>query len=360
MIEVKNLKKSFDGQTILQNVNFTVNKGDSVVIIGGSGCGKSTLLRCLNRLIVPDEGEILFEGKNILDKKTDVDLFRRKVGMVYQQFNLFEHLNVMENMILAPMKVLKMSEKDATERAEELLKKVGMENRRYRMPSALSGGQKQRVAIARTLMMQPECILFDEPTSALDPTMVDEVESVIRRLVDDGMTSVIVTHEMRFAEKISSNILFLAEKGIYEEGPAEQIFHNPKRELTRQFVYRSRMFNRKVTRRDVDLLSLNSELKSFAMPYGLNRKQTLGISYILEEILMPILQIEEVNDASVSLICDESGSGHKLIIECEGYKADTELAPEFDDMGRLLARNFTQSIDYYVNATGNWEVTYVL
>ena len=227
MITIRNLTKRFEGNTILKNVNLEVKKGDSVVIIGGSGCGKSTLLRCINRLIVPDEGEILIDGQNILAKDADVDAIRRKMGMVYQSFNLFSHLNILENVILAPMKVAGMSRSDAVDLAKQLLKRVGMSGRENAMPSELSGGQKQRVAIARTLAMHPQVVLFDEPTSALDPTMVDEVESVIRDLVSEGMTSVLVTHEMRFAKSVASKVIFLAEKGIYEQGTPEQVAENP-------------------------------------------------------------------------------------------------------------------------------------
>ena len=200
MIKVRGLSKSYDGNLIFENVNFDIKKGSTTVIIGGSGCGKSTLLRCINRLETPDAGSIEIDGENILAPDANLDQIRRKLGMVYQSFNLFSHLNVMENMILAPMKVSGMSQSEAIRQAEELLALVGMENRRYHMPNQLSGGQKQRVAIARALAMKPEVMLFDEPTSALDPTMVDEVESVIRRLVDAGMTSMPVRGIPRAAE----------------------------------------------------------------------------------------------------------------------------------------------------------------
>jgi len=358
MIEVRNLKKSFDGHTILENVNFTVNDGDSIVIIGGSGCGKSTLLRCLNHLIVPEEGEILFNGKNILDKKTDIDEYRRHVGMVYQHFNLFEHLNIMENMILAPMKVLHISQDEAVARAEKLLDKVGMLNRKYRMPDALSGGQKQRVAIARTLMMEPDLILFDEPTSALDPTMVDEVESVIKKLIEGGMTSVIVTHEMRFAEKISNRTIFLAEKSIYEEGPSDRIFTAPQRELTRQFIYRSRLFTRDTEAKSIDYYSLLSELRAFAVPYGCSAKQSAGIKSVFDEVLMPLLGT--AGKCTVQLICSESGVGHKLILAFPTLSSDPLQMPQLDAIGLKLLRQYIEGISSAANSEGTWEVTATL
>jgi len=358
MIEVKNLKKSFGSNTILENVSFTVNDGDSIVIIGGSGCGKSTLLRCLNHLIVPEQGEILFNGQNILDKKTDIDEYRRHVGMVYQHFNLFEHLNIMENMILAPMKVLHMSRDEAVAKAETLLDRVGMLNRKFRMPDALSGGQKQRVAIARTLMMEPDMILFDEPTSALDPTMVDEVESVIKNLIDNGMTSVIVTHEMRFAEKISNRTIFLAEKGIYEEGPSAQIFSAPQRELTRQFIYRSRLFSKDVDITTIDYYSLLSELRAFVMPYGCNAKQASAIKSVFDEILMPLLK--SVEKCTIRFVCSESGSGHKLILAFPTVTEDPLQMPQLDAIGLKLLKQYVETVSSALNSEGKWEVTVVL
>jgi len=358
MIEVKNLTKSFGNHTILKNISFTVNDGDSVVIIGGSGCGKSTLLRCLNHLVVPEEGEILFNGKNILDKKADIDAYRTRIGMVYQHFNLFEHLNVMENMILAPMKVLHLSKEEAVSRAETLLDKVGMLNRKYRDPAALSGGQKQRVAIARTLMMQPDMILFDEPTSALDPTMVDEVERVIKNLIQNGMTSVIVTHEMRFAEKISNRTIFLAEKGIYEEGPSEQLFTAPKRELTRQFIYRSRLFTKEVDIAGIDYRSLVSELRNFASSYGCTADQEQGIKSCIDEILMPLLTAKY--NGIVQFNCSETGAGHKLIFEFPSLKENPLETSLLDAVGLQLLGQYTQSISSDINADKNREITVVL
>jgi len=358
MIEVRNLKKSFDGNTILENISFTVNDGDSLAIIGGSGCGKSTLLRCLNHLITPEEGKIFFNGRNILDKKCDIDEYRQHIGMVYQHFNLFEHLNIMENMILAPMKVLRMSQDEAIAKAEILLDRVGMLNRKYRMPSALSGGQKQRVAIARTLMMEPDMILFDEPTSALDPTMVEEVESVIKNLIQNGMTSVIVTHEMRFAEKISSRTIFLAEKGIYEEGPSSQIFTAPQRELTRQFIYRSRLFSRDVSRENIDYYSLLSEIRACAMPYGCTKKQSTGFDSLVDEILIPLVNAD--NPCTVSLICSETGVGHKLIFGFPNLKEDPLKMPELDEMGMKLLGLYTESVSSALNVDGKWEVAAIV
>lgn len=242
MISIRNLKKSFGDNLVFENVNLEINKGDAVVIIGGSGCGKSTMLRCINRLEVPDQGQILIDGQDILAPNADVETIRRKLGMVYQSFNLFSHLNVMENMILAPMKVLGQSKDEAIREAERLLEMVGMENRRYHMPNQLSGGQKQRVAIARALAMEPEILLFDEPTSALDPQMVGDVLDVMSALAKEGLTMLIVTHEMAFARDVSKNIVFMKDGVIWEQGAPEQIMINPEREETKDFL--SRFTNR--------------------------------------------------------------------------------------------------------------------
>ena len=201
LIQIKNMTKSFDKQVILKDINLEIYKGEVVSILGPSGCGKSTLLRSMNLLEKPDCGEIIFEGENLLDKSVSVDKVRQKIGMVFQQFNLFPHMTVLENLKLAPMKLKKMSDEDATAQAESLLKKVGLLEKADAYPASLSGGQKQRIAIARTLAMNPDVILFDEPTSALDPEMVGEVLNLIRELAREGMTMIIVTHEMAFARR---------------------------------------------------------------------------------------------------------------------------------------------------------------
>ncbi len=358
MIEVKNLKKSFDGNTILQNVNFTVNKGDSIAIIGGSGCGKSTLLRCLNLLTVPEEGEIIFDNQNILDKETDIDAYRQRVGMVFQHFNLFEHLNVLENMILVPIKVLKMDQAEAIQKAEKILDRVGMLNRKYRMPGALSGGQKQRVAIARALMMEPDVMLFDEPTSALDPNMVDEVESVIKDLIDNGMTAVIVTHEMRFAEKISNRTIFLAEQGIYEEGPSEQIFNSPKRELTKQFIYRARMYSSDLSKDTIDYYSLLSEIRGFAANYGFSEAQFGGLRSVFDEILMPLINLDYA--CTLQFVASETGDGHKLSMIFPDIKSDPLTMEVLDAIGLKLLKSYVKDVSSETNSDAQWEVSVII
>ncbi len=236
MIKVKNLKKSYGKNDVLKGINTEIKDGELVSIIGPSGSGKSTFLRCLNALEEITEGEILIDGVSLTDKKTNINELRAEVGMVFQQFNLFPHKTVLENIILAPMKVKKISRTEAESRARALLKKVGLEEKADVSPHTLSGGQKQRVAIARSLAMQPKIILFDEPTSALDPELVGEVLAVMKELAEEGMTMVVVTHEMSFARDVSDRVLFFDQGIIMEEGEPQAIFSNPKHERTRSFL----------------------------------------------------------------------------------------------------------------------------
>ena len=236
MIRVNNLHKSFEKNEVLKGINEYVKKGEVVVVIGPSGSGKSTFLRCLNLLEVPTSGEIIFEGKNITDKKVDINKIREKMGMVFQQFNLFPHKTVLDNLTIAPIKVKGVSKFEAEKKAKELLQRVGLFNKSDAYPSSLSGGQKQRIAIARALAMDPDVMLFDEPTSALDPEMVGEVLNVMKELAKEGMTMVVVTHEMGFAREVGDRILFMDKGNIIEEGTPEEIFSNPKNPRTIDFL----------------------------------------------------------------------------------------------------------------------------
>ena len=236
MIKTVNLHKSFGHLKVLTGVNQTIHKGEVVSIIGPSGGGKSTFLRCLNLLEKPTEGQIFFEGKEITGKKVDIDLHRQKMGMVFQHFNLFPHMTILQNMTLAPMKVKGMSQQEAEAKALELLDRVGLKDRADAYPIQLSGGQKQRVAIVRALAMEPDVMLFDEPTSALDPEMVGEVLDVMKKLAKDGMTMVVVTHEMGFAREVGSRILFMAEGQLVEEGSPDQIFNHPQSPRLQDFL----------------------------------------------------------------------------------------------------------------------------
>ena len=228
MIEVRNLTKSFGRLEVLDNISTTFCSNEVVSIIGPSGGGKSTFLRCLNLLEVPTAGQIFFDGVDICDKKTDINVHRQKMGMVFQQFNLFDNMNIMRNMTAAPVKIKKMPRAEAEAKAEMLAKRVGLGDKLLAYPSQLSGGQKQRIAIVRALMMNPEVMLFDEPTSALDPEMIGEVLDVMKRLAEDGMTMIVVTHEMRFAREVSTRTLFLDSGHIEEDKPSRELFEHPQ------------------------------------------------------------------------------------------------------------------------------------
>ncbi len=236
MISVKGLKKNFEGLEVLKGMDVEINKGDVICVIGPSGSGKSTFLRCLNLLEQPNGGTIVFEGTDLTEKKVDLNLHRQKMGMVFQQFNLFPHMTVLQNMTCAPMMLKKMPREQAEALAMDLLARVGLADRADSYPNQLSGGQKQRVAIVRALCMEPDVMLFDEPTSALDPEMVGEVLDVMKSLAKEGMTMVVVTHEMGFAREVSNRVLFLDEGYIIEEGTPEEVFDHPKSERLQSFL----------------------------------------------------------------------------------------------------------------------------
>ena len=236
MIDVKDLHKSFGKTEVLKGITEHIDKGEKVVVIGPSGSGKSTFLRCLNMLETPTSGDIVFDGISMTDPKTDIDKMRQKMGMVFQHFNLFNNLTIMKNMTLAPVRLKLKTKEEAEAEAMELLKRVGLEDKANAYPAQLSGGQKQRIAIVRAMAMHPEVMLFDEPTSALDPEMVGEVLAVMKQLARDGMTMVVVTHEMGFAREVGTRIMFMDGGVIAEQAPPEEFFSNPKTEKARQFL----------------------------------------------------------------------------------------------------------------------------
>ncbi len=238
ILEVRDLHKYYEKQEVLKGISTTVKKGDVIAIIGPSGCGKSTFLRSLNLLEVPTRGQIFFEGTDITDKKTDINQMRQKIGMVFQQFNLFPNMTIRQNIMLAPVKLKLMTSEEASAKAEELLARIGLPDKAEAYPAQLSGGQKQRIAIVRSLAMNPDVILFDEPTSALDPEMVGEVLQVMRELAASGMTMVVVTHEMGFAREVANRVMFINEGVIAEEGTPDEIFHAPKSKRLQEFLSR--------------------------------------------------------------------------------------------------------------------------
>ena len=286
MIRVEHLSKKFGDLTVLSDVNIHIKKGEVISVIGPSGTGKSTFLRCLNLLDPPSGGKIFIDGQEITAPGAKVSLLRQKMGMVFQDFNLFMHLSVLDNLILAPVKLLGKSKEEATAQARELLQMVGLLAKEKAYPSELSGGQKQRVAIARCLAMKPDIILFDEPTSALDPTMVSEVLGVIRRLAGTGMTMVIVTHEMQFARDVSTRVLYMDQGIIYEEGPPSQVFDNPQKEATRTFINRIR--NLEWLTEDYehfDIYALTTEVEQLCEKHFLGPARKNDIMHLVEETM---------------------------------------------------------------------------
>ena len=238
ILEIKDLHKNYEKQEVLKGISTNVNRGDVIAVIGPSGCGKSTFLRSLNLLEVPTKGQILFEGTDLTDKKTNINVVRQKIGMVFQQFNLFPNMTIKDNIMLAPVKLGILSKEEASQKADELLERIGLGDKAQAYPMQLSGGQKQRIAIVRSLAMNPDVILFDEPTSALDPEMVGEVLSVMKELARSGMTMVVVTHEMGFARVVANRVMFINEGVIAEEGTPDEIFSNPKSERIKEFLSR--------------------------------------------------------------------------------------------------------------------------
>ncbi|MBR6346530.1 MAG: amino acid ABC transporter ATP-binding protein [Bacteroidales bacterium] len=338
MISIRHLSKTFhnpDGSTVtvLKDVNCEIRKGEVISIIGPSGTGKSTLLRAINMLEQPTGGEIIVDGENIMQKGYRLDLMRRKMGMVFQNFNLFEHKTVLENIIFAPMELLHTDEKQAREEAMELLKKVGMVQKADVYPSSLSGGQKQRVAIARALAMHPEVILFDEPTSALDPTMVGEVLSVIRHLAKEGMTMLIVTHEMRFARDVSTRIFFMNEGIIYEDGSPQQIFEHPVRSATKAFVNRIQKLVYEIDSDDFDFLQIRTGINQFCVKYNIASKAEQAYS-LMEEMLFS--HMRQYRPLTLRLTHAELSGETALDFMVEGLKESP--LPDNDAVKDLRAR----------------------
>ncbi|MDD8041689.1 MAG: amino acid ABC transporter ATP-binding protein [Thermotogota bacterium] len=345
MISIRQLKKSFGNNVVLENVNVEINKGDVIGVIGPSGCGKSTLIRCINLLEAPDSGEIRIDGVNIAEKNAPIDSIRQKMGMVYQNFNLFSHKTVLENVIMAPIHLLRIPKKQAIEEAFSVLKMVGMSHRADFMPDQLSGGQKQRAAIARCLAMKPEIILFDEPTSALDPTMIDEVLAVIRKLVKTGITSVIVTHEMGFARNIANRIFFMEERGIYEEGTPDEIFDHPKREKTKIFIQKLKIFEYKLQIRQLDIYELAGKLSEYGQKYDIAKRQMNGLNLILEEILVFLSQNADHKDmTSVIVSYQEANQQIQLEIRYGSPSMDVLEHPDFDEISRHLIQGLATEI----------------
>ena len=349
MISVKHLSKHFGDLIVLKDVNVEIKKGEVISVIGPSGSGKSTLLRCINLLETPTGGEITIDGINLLDKKTNVFQLRERMGMVFQSFNLFSHLMVIENIMLGPVDLLKLGRQEAFDEAMKLLALVGLAEKAYAYPDELSGGQKQRVAIARTLAMKPEIVLFDEPTSALDPTMVSEVLAVIRKLAQDGMTMMIVTHEMKFARDVSTRVLYMDEGIIFEEGTPQQIFDEPQKDKTRAFIHNIKSFTFAIRSKTFDLYSLNAGVETFGQKQFLAEKQIFNIQLVLEELLINKLltrQGESV-DMTVTVGYSEKNYEIELTIVYAGKPYNPfDDGDDRDDLSMLIVRKLVKTSDF--------------
>ena len=353
IIEVRGLKKSFGDLNVLNGIDLDVDEGECIGIIGGSGCGKSVFLRCLELLEVPDAGRIMIDGLEITANDADVDHIRRHMGMVYQRFHLFQHLNVMENLILAPTILLKMDRSTAIAKAEGLLSTVGLLGKKFEYPSVLSGGQQQRIAICRSLMMEPKIMLFDEPTSALDPTMVGEVLAVIRMLTKRRLTMLIVTHEMNFAREVSDRILFFAEGGIYEQGTPDQIFDAPSRPLTVSFINRLKYFHYEIAQREFDLIEMQNEIMLFGEKYGLGSMEINQIQVCCEEYLMVVLErgygADDRIDIEIDVVYSEAAEQIEIAFGSRGRQFDPLAAIDednLDDLGLMVLARLPRSHDY--------------
>jgi polar amino acid transport system ATP-binding protein len=347
VIRVEHLSKRFGAVEVLRDVNVEIRKGEVISVIGPSGTGKSTLLRCLNLLERPSGGRIEIDGTDILAKGADVPALRRKMGMVFQSFNLFHHLTALSNLTLGPTRLLGLSRAEARSRALGFLKMVGLGEKADAFPDELSGGQKQRVAIARCLAMEPEIILFDEPTSALDPTMVSEVLSVIRRLARDGMTMAIVTHEMDFARSVSHRVLYMDEGVVYEEGTAEEIFERPRRERTKAFIHRIRSLSRRVVSTDYDLYALQGEVEAFCEKQDLPARTRERVALLVEELLEIHVRQLGRTDVDLTLSHSERSDGVQVLVESGGEDGDPlESALLPDRLGAGIVRSLAAEVAF--------------
>ncbi len=346
MIRVEHLSKNFGNVRVLNDISVGINKGEIISIIGPSGTGKSTFLRCLNLLETPTSGRIFIDEVDILDKKADVSKLRQKMGMVFQSFNIFSHLTVLENLTIGPRKLLDKTKEESAARGMELLKMVGLAEKAGNFADELSGGQKQRVAIARCLSMDPEIILFDEPTSALDPTMVSEVLAVIRRLAKEGMTMAIVTHEMDFARDVSKRVLYMDEGIIYEEGSPEQIFGNPQKERTRAFINRIRSLEHRITSRDHDLYEMNAKIETFCEKHVFSKSMTNRVLVLAEELLVINNTLSESVDVNLRLSYSEKLDTLEFTFDSAGVEGSMLEKVDPDDIGLTIIRNMTDKIEY--------------
>ncbi len=351
LIKINHLRKEYPDATPLKDVNAKIYKGDIISIIGPSGTGKSTFLRCINRLEDPTSGQIIVDKDDVTDPKTDLNKVRRKMGMVFQTFNLFSHKRIIENIMMGQIDLLNKTPQEAYNRSLELLESVGLKDKALSFPDELSGGQKQRAAIARTLAMDPKIILFDEPTSALDPTMVDEVLMVIKELANKGLTMLFVTHEMNFAKNVSNKIFFMNDGIIYEEGSPEQIFDNPKKEKTRQFINKLKVCQIVFDAKNFDFASTFDALKEFARKNMVTIPTLHNLELIVEEICIshmlskskePFTFMVEYSQKSKLATAKIKYSGDKFVLE-----------NELDELQLAIIKGITTSINSSIEENMN-------
>ncbi len=353
LIEVKGLSKSFGSLQVLDRVDFAVHQGERIAIIGESGCGKSVFLRCLELLEQPDGGQIFIDGDEITAKGANVPEIRRKLGMVYQQFYLFSHLNVMDNLCLAPVKLKKMTRAEAEDKAYDWLSQIGLASKANLMTTSLSGGQKQRIAICRALMMDPKVMLFDEPTSALDPVMVGEVLAMIRMLGKRDMTMLLVTHEMKFAREAVDRVCFFADHGIYEEGTPEKIFDAPEKEKTIAFIHRLKFFCYEIRSKDFDLMEYQGRLSLFGEKYNIDSKHVLQMQLCSEELIYRFFEKSFPDGDGVDILIDVSYSDEGEIclkLSCGGNRfnpfEDDPESTEEELLGIVIVKKVARKYDY--------------
>ena len=345
MIRIEHLKKEYPNITPLKDVSVEIHDGDVISIIGPSGTGKSTLLRCINRLEKPTSGRIWVDDVEVTNPKCDINRVRRKMGMVFQSFNLFGHRTVIENIMMAPMDLLRKPKQEAYDTGMRLLRTVGLAEKAFNYPDELSGGQKQRIAIARTLAMDPDVILLDEPTSALDPTMVGEVQAVIRDLSKTGKTLIIVTHEMNFARAICNRVFYMDEGGIYEDGAPEQVFDNPRRENTRRFVRRLKVLELEIESRDYDFLGMASQIEIYCHKNQIAPKLCSRIQLAFEEAVQQLL-MPALSEPMLRAACEysEATETAEWVIRYAGPRLDVISAG--DDLASRVLRGMTEAVEY--------------
>ena len=346
MIRIEHLRKEYPNALPLEDVNVEIRKGDVISVIGPSGTGKSTLIRCINLLDKPTSGKIFIDGEEITARGSDVARIRRKMGMVFQHFNLFPHMTVIENIMAAPMDLLGISKQEAYDKGIELLRRVGLADKALNYPDMMSGGQKQRIAIARTLAMDPEIILFDEPTSALDPTMIGEVQAVIRDLARQGITMIIVTHEMKFAREVCNRVFYMDQGGIYEDGSPEQIFDDPQKERTRQFIRHLKVLEYPIESRDFDFIGFNTQIEEFGRKHRISQRTIYNIQAYMEEMCVQIIlpQMKAPFEALVTIEYSEEKDNAEVVVRYNGE--DYDPLQTDNELSLLLVKKAAENIAY--------------